>query len=131
LDDITVHVEVPINPTESEDKVRQAVENIFGPIKTQTKPLHKGYLLIAEARGQESLSRLRGLLQREHIRAAARTVFIHGLESKSLCFCLNKQVAFAGHISFATEQNESPLGPIQVEIKEENPRQIIAYLTAY
>ncbi len=131
MDDITVHVEVTINPTESEDKVRQAVENIFGPMKTQTKPLHKGHLLVADANGQESLTKLRGLLQREHIRAAARTVLIHGLDSKSLTFCLNKQVAFAGHVSFATEQNESPLGPIQVEIKKENPRQIIDYLTAY
>ena len=131
MDDITVHVEVAISPTESEGKVRQAVENIFGPMKTQTRPLHKGHLLIADAKGQESLTKLRGLLQREHIRAAARTVFIHGLESESISFCLNKQVAFAGHVSFATEENESPLGPIQVEIKKENPRQIIEYLTAY
>lgn len=120
-----------INPTESEDKVRQAVENIFGPMKTQTKPLHKGHLLIGDAKGQESLAKFRGLLQREHIRAAARTVLVHGLDLRSLSFCLNKQVAFAGHVSFATEQNESPLGPIQVEIQKENPRQIIDYLTAY
>ncbi len=131
MDDVTVHVEAEVNPTETEDKVKQAVENMFGPMKTQTKPLRKGSLLKAEAKGQEALVKLRNLLQREHIRAAARTVLIHGTEPKSINFCLNKQVAYAGHVSFATEPNESPLGPIRVEIKTEDPRKIIEYLTAY
>ena len=131
MDDVTVHVEAEINPTETEDKVRQAVENMFGPLKTQTKPLRKGSLLEAEAKGQEALLKLRNLLQREHIRAAARTVLLHGAERNSVNFCLNKQVAYAGHVSFATEPNESPLGPIRVEIKTEDPRRIIEYLTAY
>jgi len=131
MDIVTVHVEVEINPTETEQKVRQAVENMFGPMNIQTKPLHKGSLLTAEAKGQEALTKLRNLLQREHIRAAARPVLLHGLETKSLNFSLNKQVAFAGHVSFSTEPTESPLGPIKVEIKSENPRQVIEYLTAY
>jgi predicted RNA binding protein with dsRBD fold (UPF0201 family) len=104
---------------------------MFGPMNTQTKPSRKGNLLTAEAKGQESLLKLHGLLMRERIRAAARTVLLHGLEEKSLHFWLNKQVAFAGHVSFSTEPSESPLGPIKVEIKCENPRQVIEYLTAY
>ena len=131
MDDIRLHVEAEINPTESEQKVREAVENTFGPMNMQIKPLHKGNLLTAEAKGQEALARLHGLLMRERIRAAARTVMLHGLEEKSLNFWLNKQVAYAGHISFSTEPNESPLGPIKVEIKCENPRQVVQYLTAY
>jgi predicted RNA binding protein with dsRBD fold (UPF0201 family) len=131
MDIVTVHVEVEINPTETEQKVRQAVENMFGPMNMQVKPQHKGSLLLAEAKGQEALTKLRNLLQREHIRAAARPVLLHGLETKSLSFSLNKQVAFAGHVSFSTEPTESSLGPIKVEIKSENPRQIIDYLTAY
>jgi predicted RNA binding protein with dsRBD fold (UPF0201 family) len=131
MDDITVHVEAEINPTETEQKVKQAVENMFGPMNIQTTPMRKGGLLKAEAKGQEALTKLRNLLQREHIRAAARTVLVHGLAAKSINFSLNKQVAFGGHVSFSTEPNESPLGPIKVEIETENPRQIIEYLTAY
>ena len=37
MDDVTVHVEAEINPTETEDKVKQAVENMFGPLKTSAK----------------------------------------------------------------------------------------------
>jgi predicted RNA binding protein with dsRBD fold (UPF0201 family) len=131
MDDVTVQVEAEINPTETEQKVKQAIENMFGLMNMQTKPLRKGSLLSAEAKGQEALSKLRNLLQREHIRAAARTVLVHGLEAKSLNFSLNKQVAFGGHVSFSTEPNESPLGPIKVKIETENPRRIIEYLTAY
>jgi predicted RNA binding protein with dsRBD fold (UPF0201 family) len=131
MDDVTLYVEAEINPTETEDRVKQAVENMFGPMKTQMKPLRKGSILKAEAKGQEALIKLRNLLQREHIRAAARTVLLHGTERNSVNFCLNKQVAYVGHVSFATEPNESPLGPIKVEIKTGDPRKIIEYLTAY
>jgi predicted RNA binding protein with dsRBD fold (UPF0201 family) len=131
MDDVRLHIEVEINPTESEQKVKEAVENMFGPMNMQTKPSRKGSLLTAEAKGEESLLKLHGLLMRERIRAAARTVLLHGLEEKSLHFWLNKQVAFAGHVSFSTEPSESPLGPIKVQIKCENPRQVIEYLTAY
>ena len=131
MDDLRLHIEAEINPTESEQKVKEAVENMFGPMNIQVKPQHKGSLLLADARGQEALTKLRNLLQREHIRAAARPVLLHGLETKSLNFSLNKQVAFAGHVSFSTEPSESPLGPIKVEIKCEDPRQVIEYLTTY
>ena len=131
MDDVTVHVEAEINPTETEDKVKQAVENMFGPMKIETKQLRKESFLKAEAIGEEALIKLRNLLQREHIRAAARTVLIHGTEKNALSFCLNKQVAYAGHVSFATEPNESPMGPIRVEIRTKDPRRIIEYLTAY
>jgi len=131
MDDVRLHIEVEINPTESEQKVKEAVENMFGQMNMQTKPSRKGSLLTAEAKGEESLFKLHGLLMRERIRAAARTVLLHGLEEKSLHFWLNKQVAFAGHVSFSTEPGESPLGPIKVQIKCENPRRVIEYLTAY
>jgi uncharacterized protein len=131
MDDLVINVEVEINPTETEDKVKQAVENMFGPIKIRTKPLKNGFLLKAETKGQETLIKLRNLLQREHIRAAARSVLIRGAENDSVSFCLNKQVAFAGHISFATEPNESPLGPIRVQMRSEDLRKTIEYLTAY
>jgi len=130
MDDLTVHVEAEINPTESEQKVKTAVENMFGPMKMQVKPLHKGGLLVAEARGQEALTKLHSILQRERIRTAARTVFLEGLERKSINFCLNKQVAFAGHVSFSKEVAESPLGPIRAKIECDNPRELINWLTA-
>jgi predicted RNA binding protein with dsRBD fold (UPF0201 family) len=128
--ELTIHIEAQINPTETEQKVRQAVENIFGPLNTQLKPLQKGTLLQASTTGPNALIKFHNLLHREHIRTAARAVLVGGLHKNGIDFCLNKQVAFAGHISFSKEENESPLGPIRVQIRTEDPRQTIQYLTA-
>lgn len=42
---------------------------------------------------------------------------------------LNKQVAFAGHVSFCEPVGESPLGPIRVEIESEDLIGMIDWLT--
>ncbi|MEM3617233.1 MAG: RNA-binding domain-containing protein [Candidatus Bathyarchaeia archaeon] len=128
MDEVEVHVEVEINPTESEEKVRRAVENIFGGIHVQVKPLQKGSLLTADAKGLESLTKLYNLLRRERIRDAARGALFEGLGEKIITFYLNKQVAFAGHVSFSKAVAESPLGPIKVQIKCDDPRQLIDWL---
>ncbi len=128
MDEVKVYVEVEVNPTESEEKVKKAVENVFGNIQTRIQPTGKGALLTAEAKGLEALTKLYNLLRRERIRDAARGVLFEGLKGNTITFFLNKQVAYAGHISFSKEVAESPLGPIKVEIKCENPRQLIDWL---
>lgn len=128
MDEVEVYVEVEINPTESEEKVKRAVENVFGNIPTQIKPLAKGSLLTAEAKGLEALAKLYNLLRRERIRDAARGALFEGLSEDTITFYLNKQVAFAGHLSFSKAVAESPLGPIKVRIKCDNPRQLIDWL---
>jgi predicted RNA binding protein with dsRBD fold (UPF0201 family) len=130
MDEITVRVDAEVNPTESEEKVKKAIENIFGNIPIVAKPLRKASILTAEAYGKEPLIKLYNLLRRERIRAAAKTVLLEGSDSKTISFCLNKQVAYAGHVSFAKEVAESPLGPIKVKIGCENPRGLVDWLTS-
>ncbi len=128
MDEVTVHLEVEINPTESEQKVKTAVENLFGAIPMKVKPSGQGGLLVAESEGSESLTKLYNLLRRERIRSAARSVLYKGLDGKTISFCLNKQVAYAGHVSFCEETAESPLGPIRVRIESDGPRELINWL---
>lgn len=130
MDEVIVHVEVEINPTESEGKVKSAVENMFGGIPVQIKPLRKSSLLVSEAKGLEALTKFCNLLRRERIRSAARAVLYEGLKGNTISFCLNKQVAYAGHVSFSKEVAESPLGPIKVQIECKNPRELINWLTS-
>ena len=129
MDDVTVHVETEVNPTEAEEKVKAALANVFGTLPIVTKPSNIGSLLVAEAKGREALENFRNLLRRDRIRNAARRVFFAGLRGKTISFFLNKQVAFAGHVSFSQETGESPLGPIKVVIECENPRELIDWLT--
>ncbi len=130
MDEISVHVEVEVNPTESEEKVKIAVENVFLNMKMQTKPLSKGNMLIAEAKSKEAFTKLYSLLRRDRIRAAARKVLLEGVSGKTVSFCLNKQVAYAGHVSFSKEEAESPLGPIKVKVHCSNPRELVKWLTS-
>ena len=128
MEEISLHVEAEINPTESQEKVEEAVRNIFGDLNFKVKPLHKASLLVGEGKGKESLTNLVDLLRREHIRNAARAVFLEGMEKQAVRFCLNKQVAYVGHVSFSKETAESPLGPIRVKIECRDPRELVEWL---
>jgi predicted RNA binding protein with dsRBD fold (UPF0201 family) len=128
MEEISLHVEAEINPTESQEKVGLAIKTIFGDLSLQLKPLHKASLLVGEGKGKEPLTRLCDLLRREHIRSAARAVFLEGMDEKTIRFCLNKQVAYVGHVSFSRETAESPLGPIKVKIECREPRELVEWL---
>jgi predicted RNA binding protein with dsRBD fold (UPF0201 family) len=128
MDKISIYVEAKINPTESEDKVKQAIENIFDNVQVKVQPINRGSLLTAESKSLEGLTKFYNLLRRERIRDATRGILFEGLDGKTITFCLNKQVAFAGHISFSKEVAESPLGPIKVKIKCDNPKELIDWL---
>ena len=117
MEEIALRMETEINPTEAEEKVKKAAANLFGNIPTRTKPSYMGNILTAEAKGQEALVKLRNLLRIDRVRDAARKVFFAGIRGKTIGFCLNKQVAFVGHVSFSEEVAESPLGPIRVTIE--------------
>ena len=128
MDQVTVHMETEINPTESEERVKKAILNLFGDIPTEIKPAGKGSILTAEGKGQNVLIPLRDALRRDHIRDAARKPLFHGTRENSLIFYLNKQVAFAGHVSFSEEEGESPLGPLKITVITEHPGDLIAWL---
>ena len=127
-EEIAVQIEAEVNPTEDEAKVKSAMENIFSSLQFEVKPLKRGSLLTAKTRGTDGLTKLYNLLRRDRIRDATRSVLYKGLNGRSIVFYLNKQVAYAGHVSFSQPFGESPLGPIRVEIQCEDPRKIIDWL---
>jgi predicted RNA binding protein with dsRBD fold (UPF0201 family) len=129
MDEIAVRVEAEVNSTEDERKVETAVANIFNTATLEVKPSSTGSVLVAEAKGREALVEFRRLLSLDRIRSAARKVFFAGLKGDTIRFCLNKQVAFAGHVSFCEEVAESPLGPLRVTVDCEDPRLLIDWLT--
>jgi predicted RNA binding protein with dsRBD fold (UPF0201 family) len=128
MDEIVLQVEADINPTESEEKVKLAFENLFGDIPTQIKHAYNANILWSEVKSREPLMKFRDQLRMDRIRDAARKALFAEVKENAIKFCLNKQVAYAGHVSFSEPSAESPLGPIRVTIKTENPEQLIACL---
>jgi uncharacterized protein len=128
MEQVTVLIEAEVNPTESEEKVKRAVWNLFGDVPAEVKPTQKGSVLTAKSKGLETLNTLRNVLRRDHIRDASRKAIYHSLRGNTFVIYLNKQVAFAGHASFSEAEAESPLGPIKVTIETEDPQYLIDWL---
>jgi uncharacterized protein len=126
--EITVQAQTVVNPTESEEKVRLAICNVFGEVSFSTQSEGKQCILIAQAKGKDSLVKLRIMLHQDRIRDASRKALLRCIRGETISFYLNKQVAAAGHISFSQETAESPLGPIQVTVTADNPRQLVEWL---
>ncbi len=126
--EVTVFVETEINPTESEEKVRVAVNNVLGNAAITVKPEQRGSTLFAEAKGQDSLIKLRNIMRNDRVRDASRRLLFKSIRGNALKFFLNKQVAYAGHVSFSEETAESPLGPIRFTIETDSPVQLIEWL---
>lgn len=122
-----IEVQAHIQPTEDMEKVMLAIENIFGTT-LEREVCREGAVLKCKAKDRENLVRLRTILQRERIRDAARKVFLAGLRGNTITFFLNKQVAYAGHVSFCEESAESSLGPIRVKINTENPLKLVDWI---
>jgi uncharacterized protein len=128
MNDVTVNIEVEVNKTEDAEKVKHAVQNIFGAVTFDAKPKTWGQLLKAQTSGTEGLTKLANLLKRAQILAAARKVLRSGADETSITFYLNKQVAYAGHVSFSEQTAESPLGPIKVVINTSDPRRLVDWI---
>ena len=128
MNDVTVNIEVEVNKTEDTEKIKQAVQNIFGAVTFDAKPKTWGQLLKAQTNGTQGLTKLANMLKRAQILAAARKVLRSGTDETSITFYLNKQVAYAGHVSFSEQTAESPLGPIKIQIITDNPRQLIDWI---
>jgi hypothetical protein len=102
-----------LNPTEDPEKVKQAIENVFGEINL--KHNLNSQILTAEVTGLTPLYEFKRKIAQDRIRDTIRSVFSRWKEDERLSFGLNRQAAYAGHVSLNL-QNEDPMGPLQVSI---------------
>ncbi|MEJ5293448.1 MAG: RNA-binding domain-containing protein [Candidatus Methanosuratincola sp.] len=122
-----VVVEAEIRATEDEGKVATAVSNLTG--SRPFRVIQRGQIRYLVQEGDESmLVALRQLLRRERILDAARKLMLRGIKGNQFTFYLNKQVAYAGHVSFCMPEGESPLGPIKFTVETDDPKSFIDWL---
>lgn len=126
--EVEVFVEAEVNPTEDEEKVRQAISNVLNRAEFSLKSSPRGGVLSAKAKGQDSLLNLRNLIRNDRIRDAARRILFKSARENVIRFCLNKQVAFAGHVSFSEEFAESPLGPLRFTVECDDVSCLVEWL---
>ena len=128
---LTIRIEVEVRPTEDESKVRKALKNIFTLKDSDIKGVDIGNnykLLVVESRKLTVLFRLYELLRQERILDTARSIMLSLKRGDMLTLKLHKQSAYAGHISFISYDEESPLGPITLTIVSDKLSEIIDWL---
>jgi predicted RNA binding protein with dsRBD fold (UPF0201 family)/dephospho-CoA kinase len=117
-------VSVLLFPTEVEERVRKAVENVF-PGTRLTLIKKEGCVDRLEGT-TPSLSAMHELLRRQQILDTARNSFYKGLAGKEISFRLNKQAALMGYVNFL--DHDALLGGINVNVETDEPELIIDWL---
>lgn len=107
-------------PTEDEEKVREAIRNLF-----DVEVSREGAHLVGRGEERASLNRFYTLLRSQGILDSAREVLIKNAEGGQLSFRLNKQAACAGAVNF---DGDSYLGSIHVTIADSNVAELIDWL---
>ncbi|MDP7976081.1 MAG: RNA-binding domain-containing protein [Thermoprotei archaeon] len=122
-------VEVPIYPSESEERVMRAVSALIDLKRVTQERTQEGISFRSDDR--RALRPLKEALERQLIRAAARSILQGRLREGELEFELHKQAAYAQRASFVTEEGESPLGPIKVTVRGDASElnELLSYLT--
>lgn len=113
---IEIRVSAKVNPTETEENVRTAVQSIFPQMDIIYNATDDtGFYGTAEGTTDlEGLRHLHYLLREEEIIDTARTQFEVGIseDTPSTSFRISKFVAFVGRLNFPAD--EEPLGSIHV-----------------
>ncbi|MEM3397245.1 MAG: RNA-binding domain-containing protein [Thermoplasmata archaeon] len=111
-----IRIKVPVFPTEEPEKVIIAVTNIFPDAMLI---FEDEKMLVGTAK---SLEHFATLIRNAKIRDTVRAELYRNLSGNKTHFRLNKQVAFAGSVSFSIGE---PLGEIYVEIEDPELKKII------
>jgi hypothetical protein len=114
-------VSVPVYPTETPEKIENALENLFPDLHFTSSD--EGFSAGSENRA--ALTTMRMLLEKQRIRDTAREILLRHTRGTTLTFFLNKQAAYMGKINFS---EECPLDPITVSITAQDIQSVIEYL---
>ncbi len=120
--------EAEVRPTEDPEKVEKALTNLFSG-RLVERSEGKASFLTLEGNDVSSLERFRMIIQRDRIRAAVGAVLRRSSGTDRILVFLNKQVAYAGHVSFCEPEGESPLGPIRLTIETNDPFKVVNWIT--
>jgi len=105
---IEILIETHIHPTENENKVIQAIKNIFPDAEIRIE----GEKVVAKAK---ALDKFRELLRRQRILDTARREIFKGKTGSEVTIYLNKQTATVSRINFCDE--DAILSPIKVTFR--------------
>ena len=124
--DCKILVHCTINETEDVNKVKTAVSNI---LTDMDETINDGSF-VANSNNYESLTKIYETMRTRKIKSAYRRHLMRNMTEDSTWFYLNKQAAFADVIALCDEEDQSPLGPIEVVLHSKNIEDVIDWLVS-
>src|SRR5919197_367212 len=110
---VELKIDVPLNPSESSEKVISAIDNIFDGCLAEVKYRS---LIVAKCNGITFLATVYEQVRSRSAMGVLRRMLVDNRNSSTTWFLLNKQAAAVGIVVVIEDENESPLGPIRVTI---------------
>lgn len=125
-----VRIEVEVRPTEDLNKVIKAIQNVvdIGELNVVKAGLPEYKILTKEVNSLAPLIKLHNMLRKERILDAARNIFFKMSKGNQLIIKIHKQAAYAGRLTFVTDDSESPMGPIKIVVESSDIRKVIDWL---
>jgi len=113
-----------INPSESIEKIEQAISNIF-PYSIIN---NNNFSINAQSKELRSFEKIYQFIYNNNLQKNYLRSLEDNLRDDTTWFYLNKQAAFVEQIAICEESNESPLGPIKVILTSSNIDAIIDWI---
>ena len=124
--DCKISVYCTINESEDMNKVRTSISNILTGMDEKITD----DALIANSANYESLTKIYETMRTRRTKSAYRRHLMRNMTEDSTWFYLNKQAAFADVIALCDEEDQSPLGPINVVLHSKNIEDVIDWLVS-
>jgi predicted RNA binding protein with dsRBD fold (UPF0201 family) len=121
---IEIVVHAPIYYSEDPKKVTHAVKNIFPDCECTVKD-NKLYFSSSNI---AVLKKLKEQVRSRSTLAVLKKMIYKNQYMDTTWFLLNKQAAFAGIAAIVEEEDETPLGPIKITIKNQGIEEINKWL---
>ena len=123
----SIEVFCTINPSEDLQKIETAILNIFPDIEIDKNNMQ----ITGISKKIESLSRIFEIIHNRRITNVYRRTLNQNLSENSTWFYLNRQAAYVDVIALCNEEDESPLGPIEIILDSQQIEQVIDWLTSF
>jgi predicted RNA binding protein with dsRBD fold (UPF0201 family) len=120
---LEIIVQTYINPSEDLEKVNFAIKNVF----PNSNFILKDNKLHLSTEKLEDLKKIKDQIRSRSTISVLKKVLYNNQNIDITWFLLNKQAAFSGVVVVAEEEDESPLGPIKITIKNRDIEEIIAW----
>jgi len=124
---VRVRVWAKINPTEDPEKLVKAFKNIVGERFSDRISVGED-VIVADIDGLDALAPIYEQVRARRTMAVLRRLLLENRVGNTSRIYINRQAAYAGIIVFAETEEESPLGPILLEIESNNLDELVEWL---